>query len=576
MNFTIIESKIMNGEKIYNIPLKVCFYARVSTESDVQLNSLDNQLSYYENFIKSKQCWTYVEGYVDEGISGVRVTKREGFKKMIRDAKLHKFDLIVTKEVSRFARDLEDSIHYIRELKNAGVGIYFENQNLNTFDPNSELILNIMFNLAQEESRKLSNRVKFGHKEAIKRGHVLGSSNIIGYKKDNCKLIIIEAEAKLIRMIFELYATGNYGFCKLSKYLGILGYYNKNGNYYDKDTLKRIISNPKYKGYYRGHTYETIDYRTKKRNKIKISEQTIFKCTDGSIPKIVSEELWNEANQILNNRTKSYMNNNYFTGGLKYPLSSRIYCKEHNVNFQRSHGSKRKNRPTWSCGNYLKYKLDACASPIIAEKDLLMIFKIVFNKLIIEKDKIINEMIELYKRIINTNDYDKELDSVEKSIKEIESKKDKTLELVYKNIISEEDVKNYFARYKIELDKLYVSKENALKKQEFLKDEIYVINKLSKSIKEELDGNSLDDFIRKFVTEIIVSKVDNNRYDLKLDIYLNLMGETKNRMKGARHIDGATENDSSYILNQECFSIESLRKDRQLNKFTYNVYVESL
>ena len=533
MNFTIIESKIMNGEKIYNIPLKVCFYARVSTESDVQLNSLDNQLSYYENFIKSKQCWTYVEGYVDEGVSGVRVAKRDGFKKMIRDAKLHKFDLIVTKEVSRFARDLEDS------------------------DSNSELILNIMFNLAQEESKKLSNRVKFGHKEAIKRGHVLGSSNIIGYKKENCKLIIIEAEAKLIRMIFELYATGNYGFYKLSKYLGILGYYNKNGNYYDKDTLKRIISNPKYKGYYRGHTYETIDYRTKKRNKIKINEQIIYKCTDGSIPKIVSEELWDKANQILNNRTKSYMNNNYFTGGLKYPLSSKIYCKEHNVTFQRSHGNKSKNRPTWSCGNYLKYKVDGCASPIIAEKDLLMILKIIFNKLIVEKDKIINEMIELYKNIINTNGYDKELDNIEKSIKEIELKKDKTLELVYKNIISEEDVKNHFSRYKIELDKLYTSKDNALKKQEFLKNEICVTNKLSILITEELNDKSLDDFIRKFVTEIIVSKVDNNR------------------IKGAKHLCNADENDSSCILNQECFSIESLRKNKQLNKFAYNVYIES-
>ena len=575
MNFTIIESKIMNGEKIYNIPLKVCFYARVSTESDIQINSLENQLSYYENYIKSKKYWTYVEGYIDEGISGVRVIKREGFKKMIRDAKLHKFDLIVTKEVSRFARDLEDSIHYIRELKNAGVGIYFENQNLNTFDPNSELILNIMFNLAQEESRKLSNRVKFGHREAIKRGHVLGSSNIIGYKKDNCKLIIIEEEAKLIRTIFELYATGNYGFYKLSKSLGVLGYYNKSGNYYDKETLKRIISNPKYKGYYRGHTYETIDYRTKKRNRINISEQIIFKCTDGSIPKIVSEELWNKANQVLNSRTKSYMTNNYFTGGLKYPLSSKIYCKEHNVTFQRSHGSKRKNRPTWSCGNYLKYKLNACVSPIIAEKDLLMILKIVFNKLIVEKDKIINEMIELYKNIINTNNYDKELNSIEKSISKIESNKDKTLELVFKNIIKEEDVKNSFARYNIELDKLYASKEIILRKRKNLKDETYIVDNLHRAIIDELNNNSLDDFIRKFTTEIIVSKVNNNRHDLKLDIYLNLMGEINNKIKGARHIYGASENDSLFMLNQECFSIESLRKDKQLNKFTYNVYVES-
>ena len=243
MNFLEISKLVMNGEKIVNLPLRVCFYARVSTESDNQLNSLENQQSYYENYIKSKPNWTYVNAYIDEGISGVRVEKRFGFKKMIDDAKKGKFDLIITKEVSRFARDLEDSIHYIRILKNANVGIYFENQNLNTFDANSELILNIMFNLAQDESRKLSGRVKFGHMEAIKKGHVLGSSNIIGYRKENCKLVIVPNEAKLVRKIFELYASGDYGLYKLSKVLATFNFYNKNGNYYDKDTLKRSWKN---------------------------------------------------------------------------------------------------------------------------------------------------------------------------------------------------------------------------------------------------------------------------------------------------------------------------------------------
>ena len=183
MSYDDIVKAILRGEKIYNLPLRVTYYCRVSTDSDVQLNSLDNQLDYYINFIRSKTAWTFVEGYVEEGVTGVRVDKRTSFKRMIRDAKLNKFDLIITKEVSRFARDLEDSIHYIRELKSCGVGVFFENQNLSTFDENSELILNIMFNLAQDESKKLSSRVKFGHKRAIEKGHVLGSSNITGYKK---------------------------------------------------------------------------------------------------------------------------------------------------------------------------------------------------------------------------------------------------------------------------------------------------------------------------------------------------------------------------------------------------------
>ena len=144
MNFIEISKMIMNGEKFYSLPLRICFYARVSTENDVQLNSLENQLNYYKNYNMAQQTWTYV----DEGISEVRVEKRKAFRKMIKDAKENKFDLIIRKEVSRFARDLEDSIHCIKLLKEANVGVYFENQNLNTFDTNSGLILNIMFNLA--------------------------------------------------------------------------------------------------------------------------------------------------------------------------------------------------------------------------------------------------------------------------------------------------------------------------------------------------------------------------------------------------------------------------------------------
>ena len=360
MDFIEISKSVMNGERITNLPLRVCFYARVSTDSDNQLNSLENQQSYYESYIMKNPNWQFIRGYIDEGISGVRVEKRLGFQKMIADAKAHKFDLIITKEVSRFARDLEDSIHYIRILKQANVGVYFENQNLNTFDTNSELILNIMFNLAQDESRKLSGRVKFGHQEAMKKGHVLGSSNIIGYRKENCKLVVVPNEARFIQKVFELYASGNYGLCKLAKLLASYGFYNKNGNYYDKDTLKRILSNPKYKGFYRGKTTEVVDYRTKKRRKIKEDKQILYKADAHIIPAIVSEELWNQANSILKSRTKNYQNSNYFSGGLKYPFSSKIYCQCHDTNFQRSHGNRKKSRPIWCCNRYLKYRLDAC------------------------------------------------------------------------------------------------------------------------------------------------------------------------------------------------------------------------
>lgn len=576
MNYDEIVKAIMLGEKIYNLPLRVCYYARVSTDSDVQLNSLDNQLEYYENYIKSKPNWTFVGGYVEEGVTGVRVDKRTSFKRMIHDAKQKNFDLIITKEVSRFARDLEDSIHYIRKLKESGVGVFFENQNLNTFDSNSELVLNIMFNLAQDESRKLSARVKFGHRQAVEKGHVLGSSNITGYKKDNCKLVIVESEAKFIRTLFELYASGEYGFQKLAKKLSTLGYLNKKGKFYDKDSLKRMIENPKYKGYYRAKTYEILDYRTKRRKKNSIDEQVIYKCVDGSIPAIVTEELWDKANEILKARTVGYKNNNYWSGGLKYPFSSKIYCKEHNTNFQRSHGSKGKNRSTWSCGMYLQYRLEACLSPIIAEVDLYNILLSVMNDIVPQNNDIINNMLKLYKNIDRTNEYDKELDLINNSIKLVEDKKSMSLDLVYNGDISKENLKVQFERFEKAIKELTIRKQKVIKQIEHINNNYDNLDKMSSLIEEQLNGGLLEEFIRKFVDEIIVSKIDDDRHNIKLDIYIDLLGEEKPKNRGVRHICGPFIEDVLYQEKQEYNTIEQVRTNRKMNNFIYNIYIKTM
>ncbi len=576
MNYDEILKSIMLGEKIYNLPLRVCYYARVSTDSDVQLNSLDNQLEYYENYIKSKPKWIFSGGYIEEGKTGVRVDVRSSFKKMIHDAKNKKFDLIITKEVSRFARDLEDSIHYIRELKDSGVGVFFENQNLNTFDSNSELILNIMFNLAQDESRKLSARVKFGHRQAIENGHVLGSSNITGYKKDNCKLVIVENEAKFIKVLFELYASGKYGFHKLSKKLSELGYLNKKGKLYDKDSLKRMIENPKYKGYYRAKTYEILDYRTKRRKKNSLDEQVLYKCKDGSIPAIISEELWDQANKILKSRTKGYESNNYWSGGLKYAFSSKIYCKEHNTNFQRSHGSKNKNRPTWSCSMYLQHRLAACESPIIAETDLYNIISSIMNNIIPQKKSIIDNMLKLYENIDRNDHYYKELELLNTNIKIIEEKKSMTLDLVFNGDISKDSLKMQFEKYDQEINSFNVKKTMIIKQIEQLNNSHDNLDRMTKLIEEEINGGSLNEFIRKFVDEIIISKIDGDRYSIKLDIYLDLLGEEKAKAKGAIHINGATDDDILYLENQTCDTIEVKRIIDNPNRFTYNVYLKTI
>ena len=200
----------LKAKSIYDIPMRVTYYARVSSEKDEQLNSLGNQISYYEDFIKKNPNWTYVEGYIDEGLSAATTKKRENFHRMVDDGKAGVFDFIITKEISRFARNTLDSISFTRELLNAGVGVFFQNDNINTLDEDSELRLTIMSGIAQDELRKLSSRVKFGHAQAIKKNVVLGNSRIFGYVKDGGRLVIDQDEAPMVRELFELYATGQY------------------------------------------------------------------------------------------------------------------------------------------------------------------------------------------------------------------------------------------------------------------------------------------------------------------------------------------------------------------------------
>ncbi|MEE0967992.1 MAG: recombinase family protein, partial [Clostridia bacterium] len=293
----------MRMKSIYEIPLRVTYYARVSTDSDEQLNSLGNQVSFYENFIRKHLPWTFVPGYVDEGLSGISVKKRENFNRMIDDAADGKFDLVITKEISRFARNTLDSIQFTRQLLGYGVGVFFQNDNINTLEEDSELRLSIMSSIAQEELRKLSSRVKFGHQQAIKSNVVLGNSNIFGYKKLDKRLVIDEEQAEMVRELFELYATDQYSMKQIETIFWDKGYRNNKGNKIAHSTMSNMISNPKYKGYYVGNKVRVVDMFTKKQKFLPPEEWVMFKDETGEIvPAIVSEELWDKANVILRRR----------------------------------------------------------------------------------------------------------------------------------------------------------------------------------------------------------------------------------------------------------------------------------
>ncbi|MBQ4345937.1 MAG: recombinase family protein [Oscillospiraceae bacterium] len=284
---------------IFDLPINVTFYARVSTTREEQENSIESQILYFTEMIRSNPNWNYVEGYVDR-VRGENAENRTSFMQMIEDGKNGRFDLILTKEVSRFARNTIDSLTYTRDLLRAGVGVFFQNDNICTIDTDSEMRLTIMSSIAADEVRKLSERVRWGHKRSIERGNVLGNNRIFGYDKIDCRLVINEKEAEMVRTIFELYATGDYSTRRLERLLYEKGYRGRNGTRIHHNTITGIIRNPKYKGYYCGNKVKIIDYRTREQRFLPEDQWVMYKDETGEVvPAIISEEIWEQCNRIL-------------------------------------------------------------------------------------------------------------------------------------------------------------------------------------------------------------------------------------------------------------------------------------
>ena len=431
----------LKRRSIYDLPLRVTFYARVSSESDEQLNSLGNQISYYENLIRKNAAWTFVAGYVDEGISAATTKKRDNFHRMVEDAKAGLFDLVITKEITRFARNTLDSIQYTRELLGAGVGVFFQNDNINTFDEDSELRLTIMSGIAQDELRKLSSRVKFGHQQAIKNNVVLGNSRIFGYTKDDGRLVIDEEQAAMVRRLFELYATGEYSMKQIETLFWQEGYRNHNGKKIAHTTMSNMIANPKYKGYYVGNKVKVIDLFTKKQKFLPPEEWVMFKDETGQIvPAIVSEELWDAANAVLKKRSDDVKSRqgicnhaNLLTGKLYCTCCGMAYYRRDSVDRQGNKNSK------WVCSGKIKNGADSCDSFAVYEEELKPLLLEVFKEAEPQVEALIEEYVEMYKAIHQGEDLSKRVSALEASIATIQKKKQKLLAFNAMGELSDQD-----------------------------------------------------------------------------------------------------------------------------------------
>ncbi len=504
MDLYIIRNELLNGKSIYDLNIKVTFYTRVSTSTSEQLNSLKNQVNYFKEFIEKQNNWKYVEGYVDEGITGTSANKRNSFNKMIEDAKNKKFDLIITKEVSRFARNTLDSLFYTRELLKYGTGVFFQNDNINTLMPDSELRLTIMASMAQEESRKISDRVKWGHQRSVKNGRVLGNNKIWGYEKDNGKLIINEKEAEMIKEIFFLYSEGK-GLRTIGRILKDKNYNNHNGNMFNFTSLKNIITNPKYKGYYVGNKSTTIDYLTKQREFYEEKQWIIYK-DNKNVPPIVSEEIWDKANLILKRRSEKMSSDDKTSYQNKFLYSGKIICMDHNTTYWRNIYKYKtiEDKEIWQCKMYRKGGKSACDNAILYKHELDLILKNILNEIFSNKELYISKLMDMYSTLLSEMNYNNDIKELMKEIEIIKKRKDKLLDLNINGLINDSEFKKRNEEFNINISELEKQIEKYSQLNDIKLDGEKQLKYIKKALEKEVDfKNHFDEKIAEQILEKI-------------------------------------------------------------------------
>lgn len=523
MDLYDIRNSLAIGKSIFDIPMRVTYYARVSTDKDAQLHSLSAQVNYYNDFISKNQNWILVDGYIDEGISGTSVKKRESFIRMMDDARLDKFDFIITKEISRFSRNTLDSIKYTQQLLKNGVGVLFESDNINTLMPDSELRLTIMASIAQDEVRKTSERVKFGFKRAIEKGVVLGNNKIWGYNKENGRLVINESEAEMVRMIFDLYANENMGMRSICTRLSECGYKNSHGNDFSFSTIKGILTNPKYKGYYCGGKSHKFDFKMNERKYLSREEWTMYKDEE-NVPPIVSEGLWEKANSILNGRQNRQADKAGYQN--KYKYSGKLVCAEHGVNYHRGvYRYKSGDKEVWRCKKYIEQGRKGCTSPMLYTSHLDEALKLAVQPIAVDRHGITADLVRIYTEILSSSNITADIARVAAEIDKISAMKDKLLELSIGGRISDEEFQkrndSFNEQIKRNQTQLYEMKEEEQRNKSLTMS----VNTLRSAITRELDfQNYIDEsVIDALVDKIEVYKTSSDKV-INLKFYFKLSG----------------------------------------------------
>lgn len=542
--YAVANQMKMERKTIFDLSLRVTFYARVSTTREEQENSVEHQITYFTEMIQSNPNWTFVKGYVDK-IRGEHAVNREEFMKMIEDGKNGAFDLILTKEVSRFARNTIDSLTYTRDLLRCGVGVFFQNDNICTIDTDSELRLTIMSSIAADEVRKLSERVRWGHKRSIEQGAVMGNSRIFGYDKNDCKLVINDSEAEMVRLIFETYATGNYSTRKIEDILYNKGYRGRNGTRIHHNTISGIIQNPKYKGYYCGNKVKIVDYRTKEQRFLPEDEWIMYKDETGEIvPAIVDEELWDKCNEIFKARSKVVKDRGHSLKD-KSVFTGKIWCASHERPYWRTSYSNSKAKGVsiyqWICSEKKRFGAKSCASFAIMENELYQMLSEYFKDIAENVEEYVNDFIRFYTECDKDATHQKQMNDIKARIDKEKYKREKLLDLYVDGSIEKKEFTERNDGINVLISQL---EESLFELEDKAQEDAEYLNNVKKiqryfetmySPDKMMDNTDVDEMTKAVIDRIDVIPINENQMRLEVKLKMGGKGDITYIRKGERY-----------------------------------------
>ena len=529
----IIEANKTTQSQVNGSILKqVGAYCRVSSEKEMQINSFDAQVKYYTEYINQHEDWNLVKIYADEGITGTNTKRRSGLKDMLRDCRNKKLDLIICKSISRMGRNTADLLKIVRETRELGIDIFFENENIHTLGSGGEFLITVFASLAQDTSRQISENVVWGQDKAMRNGTIFGNSYIMGYDLVDKKLVINEEQAKTVRRVFDLFLEGN-GIRTIAKILEQEGHKTAKGrDKWNPVSIRAMLNNEKYCGHLLlGKSY-TQDYLTHKRVKNRGEKvKYLFKPDDNGepcVPPIISEEKFKAAQIELERRRKiadPNLENNRSRYSNRHALSGKIKCGKCGATFRRCVWNRGKpyERVAWSCTTYMEKGKSYCDNTSIPQDIIYQAMTLILQNLKQDKDTVLENFMQSAEEAINNTGYETEMLDVQTQINQLNTELKNLRLMRRRNEITEQEFTedaNDIRENLEALNKAYETLESSHALVASKKDKMLL---LKETLQKELDTiECTDEIIKGLVKKIVIHSKDNVEIHLSGDIEANM------------------------------------------------------